>query len=46
MSSFYWNIDKKIKVEILDREMAPILKPLYMDLEEIMTLDVFAQELV
>jgi len=45
-SSFYWNIDKKIKVEILSREMSPVLKPLYTDIEEIMTLDVFGQELV
>ena len=45
-TTFYWNVDKKIKVEILNREVSPVLKPLYTDLEEIMTLNVVEQELL
>ena len=43
---FFWNFDKKIKVLVGSREIAPILKPMYSDLEEIIILDAFAQEIL
>ena len=45
-ASFYWNVDKKIKVDSLYREKSPVLKPMYTDLEELVLMDIFAQELV
>ena len=35
-----------IKVESLHREKSPVLKPMYTDLEELVLMDIFEQELV
>ena len=40
-----WNLDKKATLEVHRRETTPVLLPMYDDLEEIISLGVFEQEL-
>jgi len=42
---FYWDVDKKIKLEVYNREKTPILNILYDDFEELITMRALDSEL-
>jgi len=44
-ATMFWNVDKKITVEVLSREISPVLKPLYTNIEEMIELEAFSSEL-